>query len=169
MGINVDHYTSFTMDSVAIVNDLVGGVEVTVQDDFSGIDSSLVKGKTVTLKGEQALTYVRSRSGLEDSSNTTRMVRQRQYVQSLYEKTVTCMDADPEFAIRLADAVDEYVVYDSTNYRMQEFMKKFQEYEFTGIKELQGETVVGEQFMEFYPDEVLLQQTVIDLFYKLKN
>jgi hypothetical protein len=52
---------------------------------------------------------------------------------------------------------------------MQEFMKKFQEYEFTGIKELQGETVVGEQFMEFYPDEVLLQQTVIDLFYKLKN
>ncbi len=169
MGINVDHYTSFTMDSVAIVNDLVGGVEVTVQDDFSGIDSSLVKGKTVTLKGEQALTYVRSRSGLEDSSNTTRMVRQRQYVQSLYEKTVTCMDADPEFAIRLVDAVDEYVVYDSTNYRMQEFMKKFQEYEFTGIKELQGETVVGEQFMEFYPDEVLLQQTVIDLFYKLKN
>jgi LCP family protein required for cell wall assembly len=169
MGINVDHYTSFTMDSVAIVNDLVGGVEVTVQDDFSGIDSSLVKGKTVTLKGEQALTYVRSRSGLEDSSNTTRMVRQRQYVQSLYEKTVTCMDADPEFAIRLVDAVDEYVVYDSTNYRMQEFMKKFQEYEFTGIKELQGETVVGEQFMEFYPDEVLLQQTVIDLFYKPKN
>jgi LCP family protein required for cell wall assembly len=169
MGINVDHYTSFTMDSVAIVNDLVGGVEVTVQDDFSGIDPSLVKGKTVTLKGEQALTYVRSRSGLEDSSNTTRMVRQRQYVQSLYEKTVTCMDADPEFAIRLADAVDEYVVYDSTNYRMQEFMKKFQEYEFTGIKELQGETVVGKQFMEFYPDEVLLQQTIIDLFYKLKN
>mgnify|MGYP000585160404 FL=1 len=68
------------MDAVPILNDLLGGVEVTVLDDFSGIDDTLIKGETVTLHGDHALTYVRERYGLEDSSNSTRMVRQRQYM-----------------------------------------------------------------------------------------
>ena len=77
-GVGIDHYVSLTMDGVALLNDLVGGVTVEVLDDFSGIDDSLVQGETVTLKGQQALTYVRSRGGMEDSSNLHRMERQRQ-------------------------------------------------------------------------------------------
>ena len=85
-GINVKHYMSLTMDSVIKMNELVGGVEVTVLDDFKGIDDTLVKGEKVTLSGEQALHYVRTRYGLEDSTNSTRMVRQRQYINALYDK-----------------------------------------------------------------------------------
>ena len=59
-GMEIDHYVSLTMDGVALLNDLVGGVPVEVLDDFSGIDDSLVQGETVTLRGRQALTYVRS-------------------------------------------------------------------------------------------------------------
>ncbi len=33
-------------------------------DDFSSIDSTLVQGETVTLMGNHALTYVRTRGGL---------------------------------------------------------------------------------------------------------
>ena len=36
MDVKIDHYISLTMDSVAVMNDLVGGVEVTVLDDFLG-------------------------------------------------------------------------------------------------------------------------------------
>ena len=75
-GVGIDHYISITMDGVAILNDLVGGVEVEVMDDFSSIDSTLVQGETVTLMGNHALTYVRTRGGLEDSSNLRRMERQ---------------------------------------------------------------------------------------------
>ena len=57
-GVGIDHYISITMDGVAILNDLVGGVEVEVMDDFSSIDSTLVQGETVTLMGNHALTYV---------------------------------------------------------------------------------------------------------------
>ena len=73
LGIKVNHYISLTMDSVIEMNDLVGGVEVTVLDDFTGIDDTLIKGEKVTLMGEQALRYVRTRYGLEDSSNSTRI------------------------------------------------------------------------------------------------
>lgn len=39
------------MDGVAILNDLVGGVEVEVMDDFSSIDSTLVQGRDRNING----------------------------------------------------------------------------------------------------------------------
>ena len=74
-GIEIDHYVAMTMGAIPYLNDLIGGVEVTVLDDFSGIDDSLVEGETITLKGEQALHYVRNRAELEDSTNLNRMKR----------------------------------------------------------------------------------------------
>ena len=169
LGVNIEHYISFTMDSVAAMNDFVGGVEVTVLDDFTGIDEALVKGEKVTLVGDQALTYIRTRYGLEDSSNKTRMVRQQQYVEALYEKAKGCLDTDEEFVIKLVDTMDDYVVYDSSDQRIKSFAEKFEEYEFLGIRELEGELKVGDQFVEFYPDEDSVYKNVIELFYDLKD
>ncbi len=163
--IDVNHYFSMTMDCVAPMNDLVGGVEVTVLDDFSSVDPSLVKGEKVTLMGEQALRYVRSRYGLDDSSNNARMARQQQYINALYQKTLSLMEADEEFALKFADTLDEYVVYDSSNEKMKKFAEKIDEYEFLGIKELKGETKAGERFIEFYPDQDALLNLVIETFY----
>ena len=162
-GVKVDHYLSLTMDSVVAMNDFVGGVEVEVLDDFTGIDDALVKGQKITLKGEQALTYVRTRYGLEDSANSTRMERQQQYIQALYNKVVAAKDADDTFLIQLVDAVDDYVAYDSSDKKMQTFAEKFGAYEFLGITELQGEAKTGE-FLEFYPDEDKLWEMVIAMF-----
>ena len=60
LGAPIDHYVSVTMDAVPAVTDYVGGVEVEVLHDFTGIDDSLIKGEKVTLRGQQALTYVRT-------------------------------------------------------------------------------------------------------------
>lgn len=168
-GININHYVSFTIDSVSVMNDLVGGVEVTVLDDFTGIDDTLVKGEKVNLTGEQALKYVRSRYGLEDSSNSTRMKRQQQYIEALYDKTISCIQADDTFIVNLVDTMDEYVVYDSSNQEMKAFANKFDQYDFLGIRELEGELKLGEQFMEFYPDEDSIWENVIELFYTPKG
>ena len=62
-GVEVDHYVSMTMDGWPSSTTWWGGVTLEVLDDFSGIDGTLVQGETVTLKGQQALTYVRSRDG----------------------------------------------------------------------------------------------------------
>ena len=169
LDVHIQHYVSFTMDSVAAMNDLVGGVEVVVLDDFSGIDETLVKGEKVMLNGEQALRYVRTRAGLEDSSNTTRMVRQQQYINALYEKLLSRMQIDEEFSIKLVDTMDEYVVYDSSNQKMQKFAEKLDDYEFLGIRDIAGQSKLGAEYMEFYPDENSVLQTVVELFYKPKE
>jgi len=168
-GIKIDHYLSLTMDAVTAMNDFVGGVEVQVLDDFTGIDDTLIKGEKVTLRGEQALRYVRSRKGLEDSSNEARMARQQQYLKAMHSKVVSQMNADGEFAVRLVDAIDEYVVYDSSNQKMQKLAEKFDTYKFLGLTDIAGETKLGEEFVEFYPNEDALWEMVINLFYTPKE
>ncbi len=167
-GMKVNHYMSLTMDAVPVLNDLVGGVKVTVLDDFTGIDKALVKGKTVTLKGEQALRYVRSRRGLEDSTNLNRMERQRQYGESLYEAFKAKASNDDEFIINSSLEMADYIVSDRSITQLQDLAEKFTEYEFLGVKTIEGEAEAGEQYMEFYPNDRLLRKTVIELFYKEK-
>lgn len=168
-GVKVNHYLSLTMDAVAASCDLVGGVELTVLDDFTGIDDTLIKGEKVTLNGEQAFRYIRTRYGLEDSSNSTRMARQKQYIDAFYAKVRSCIDADDAFLVKLVETMDDYVAYDSSDQRMLKIAQKFEDYEFLGIRELEGETKLGEEFAEFYPDESALEQLVIDLFYEQKS
>lgn len=168
-GVKVDHYLSMTMDAVPVSCDLVGGVEVTVLDDFTGIDETLIKGEKVTLSGEQALRYVRTRYGLEDSTNSTRMARQQQYINALYDKINSRIEADGEFLVKFVDTMDDYVVYDSSDQKMLKFAEKFDDYEFLGIREIKGESKLGEEFIEFYPDKDSISELVIDLFYTQKD
>lgn len=167
-GVKVNHYLSITMDAVAILNDLLGGVEVTVLDDFSGIDDTLIKGETVTLHGDHALTYVRERYGLEDSSNSTRMVRQRQYMTAVYDKAMLEIENDDNFVIEASSKLADYIVSDRSVNQLQEIAKKLSQYKFTEIETLEGESVVKDGLMEFRPDADSIDKIVFELFYKKK-
>ena len=167
-GVKVNHYLSITMDAVPILNDLLGGIEVTVLDDFSGIDDTLIKGETVTLHGEHALTYVRERYGLEDSSNSTRMVRQRQYMTAVYDKAMLEIENDDNFVIEASSKLADYIVSDRSVNQLQEIAKKLSQYKFTEIETLEGESVVKDGLMEFRPDADSIDKIVFELFYKKK-
>ncbi len=167
MGMQVNHYISLAMDSIIIMNDLVGGVEVEVLEDFTGIDDTLIKGEKVTLAGEQALHYVRTRYGLEDSSNSTRMERQRQYMNALYDKYMQCVANDDEFIINASLEMSDYIISDRSVTQLQTLARKFSEYEFVGIDDFKGQSLIGEKFMEFYADEASVIEIVVDNFYKI--
>lgn len=166
LDMKVNHYISVTMDAVPVFNDLVGGVQVEVLDDFSGIDDSLKKGETVTLRGEQALRYVRTRYGMEDSSNNTRMLRQQQYMKALLEQTEACMQQNENFIIDASVNMADYMVADRTVNQLQTLFNKLSSYTFNGIRSFEGDSFKGERFMEFYPDADSLKQIVVDLFYQ---
>ncbi len=166
LGVKVNHYLSLTMDGVPIYNDLLGGVEVEVLDDFTGIDDTLKKGEKVTLSGEQALTYVRTRQGLEDSSNTTRMKRQRQYISELQKKTRETLKSNDAFAVEATLKLSDYLISDRSATQLQDMMKKFSDYDFAEISTLKGENKVGEKYMEFYPNEDEIRKLVVELFCK---
>lgn len=168
-GVEIDHYVSLTMDAVALINDMVGGVEVTVLEDFSGIDDTLVKGETVTLQGDQALTYVRTRYGVGDSSNATRMERQRQYLQALFDQVRVKSAADESFSLNSSMELAEYMVTSGSVSQMQSLMDKIIAYDAVTIRSIEGESVVGDEFMEFYPDEQSLKKEIAELLSKPKD
>ena len=165
-GVGIDHYISITMDGVAILNDLVGGVEVEVMDDFSSIDSTLVQGETVTLMGNHALTYVRTRGGLEDSSNLRRMERQRQYLIALQKKLTEKADSDAWFATNAILQVSDYLTSDCTAEKLSKIADLLSKSDVSEIRTIDGEAKVGQEYMEFYPDEDALQALVMNVFYE---
>ena len=109
-GITINRYISIAMDGIPVLNDLVGGVTVEVMDDFSGIDDTLIQGETVTLKGQQALTYVRERKRLSDPTNTHRMERQKQYLEALQKQMLKLSDASENFALSTLMELNDYLV-----------------------------------------------------------
>ena len=165
-GVEIDHYVSMTMDGVALLNDLVGGVTLEVLDDFSGIDGTLVQGETVTLKGQQALTYVRSRGGLEDSTNLRRMERQQQYLSTLQGQLSSKAQSDEGFTLEALLQLNEYLVSDCTVEQLSALGDNLAQYNVNDILTTQGQAQVGEEFMEFTVDETALQQLVLDVFYE---
>lgn len=73
-GVKVDHYLTFTMDAVGIVNDMIGGVAVPVQPGSE---------ETRMLSGKEAAAFFSSRDA-GDLSNEKHMENQRQYMGAMY-------------------------------------------------------------------------------------
>ena len=167
-GIKINHYVAMTMGAVPYINDLVGGVPVTVLDDFSGIDDSLVEGETITLKGEQALHYVRNRADLEDSSNLNRMKRQQQYLTSM-AKQVEKLDDDFSVSTQQVATIAKYIISDCSIDTLSRMAEQFVDYPLQEMQDVQGEAVRGEEFIEFYPDEEKLAEQVLELFYEVRK
>lgn len=161
--IDIDHYMSMTMDAVSVLNDCIGGVELKLMDDFTFMDERFVKDAQVTLMGDQALTYVRARGQMEDSSNLRRMERQQQYVTALLEKSFGCSEETLSDAFRQAS---NYMTTDCTTDQLSKMFERVSSYQNGGTKTLPGEAVIGKEFMEYYADEQALQALVIELFYE---
>lgn len=164
--VDISNYFCLTLDSIPVINDSVGGVTVTIEDDFSEIDPTLVKGETVKLKGEHAENYVRGRRKVtNDPTNINRMGRQRTYMSAILPMLGEKTAKDENFAFRLFDKLSPYMVTDCTVDQLTSYISQFSGYELEGIVTPEGKSVEGERFMEFYADESALKKIIIDLFY----
>jgi LCP family protein required for cell wall assembly len=85
-GVKIDHYAEVDLLGFFKLSNVVGGVEVNLcapaKDSYSGID--LPAGKQ-TIKGEQALAFVRQRHGLL-RGDYDRIVRQQTFIGSMIRK-----------------------------------------------------------------------------------
>ena len=80
-GIPIKGYIVMDVGGIAAVNDALGGVTVTLSDDFTHLDPAMTKGTTMTLEGKQAEHYVRSRIGVGAGTNMSRMARQKAFAE----------------------------------------------------------------------------------------
>lgn len=164
--IRIDNYISITMNAVAKINDTAGGVKVYVEDDFSAVDPSLVQGQEVLLLGDHALNFVRARQGLDDSSNINRLNRQRVYLRSLYDVCSDKVNEDNGFVRNCLESVSEYLIANTNIYGLSDIGNTLLEYDLLDAVQLQGEAKNGDVYIEFYPNEEVLEEFCINNFYK---
>lgn len=156
----VDNYMAITMSAVPILNDLVGGVTVTIVDDLTPVDPALIQGETVTLRGQQALSFVRARMSVGDGRNVSRMRRQRDYLEGFTKSARESFNSDSELSMKMLEAINPYLVTDLTADAMSDIVEKLDTYTIQPVQHAAGEDVLGEQFMEFYVDYDDLWQIV---------
>lgn len=164
-GIQIDYYISMNMDAIPILNDAVGGVRVTVTDDFSAIDPEIPMGEHV-LAGNQAMTFVRSRKDLGDQLNVSRMKRQEAFLKA-FLPALNEKNSD-SFAMSVYEQVSPYLVTDCSANLISSMLRRYGGYTLADMVSPAGENVRGEQYYEFYPDEKQLEALIMELFYAPK-
>lgn len=166
-GILIDHYLALNMNAISIVNDAVGGVTVQVTDDFSKVDTSLPVGQ-VTLHGEQALNFVRSRKDVGNQLNVSRMQRHEEYMNGLMDALTAKIQKEDLFMIELYDQVADYMVTDCSANFISGLMERCSHYTLKEIVSIEGENVMGDKYYEFYADAEKLDALILRLFYAPK-
>jgi LCP family protein required for cell wall assembly len=161
----ISGYVSMNLDGIPILNDSVGGVTLEVMQDLQntskGVD--LHKGDMVTLNGNEAYVYLRSRDTNVFASANDRLERQIQYMGAYYEKAkLTINDSDD--AMDIYDSLEDYLV---TSVDFSKLVDELMQYELdeSNIYSVQGETVQGKNFEEFYVDDTALYELILDVFY----
>ena len=166
-GITIDYYLSMNMDAIPILNDAVGGVTVSVEDDFGYVDSGIPMGE-VHLMGDQALTFVQIRKDVGTQLNISRMERQRAYMNGYMEALNKQQNQSTGFVLDVYEQISPYIVSDCSANTLSNLVSRFSSYTMGEIVSPKGENVMGEEFMEFYVDEDALNELVLQLFYTEK-
>lgn len=166
MDVPIEEYISMSLDGISVLNDAVGGVTVTLADDFSALDPAMTQGTTLTLQGEQAEIYVRSRMNIGVGTNEARMARQQEYISRLSDQLSTKLQQDQEFIGELYDQLEQYLVTSISRGRLINVVWNSRDYERAQVEIAGSHRIGSDGFMQFYVDETALQQTVLDMFYQ---
>lgn len=161
-GIVIEGYIAMDIAGIQGLNDALGGVTVTIEDDFSNEDPSMVPGKTITLTGKQAEIFLRYRSHVADGTNANRMKRQRVYLTAAME-----LLKEEGQVENLLEAMGSAI---STNLTQQELLTcadRWQHYAVGPIQTMEGKhTMDDDGFVAFYEDEEWLETYLLTHFFR---
>lgn len=168
-GIPVNAYITIDLDVIPVLNDAVGGVNVNVIEDLSSYDPLLKKGANVTLVGNQAEIYVRSRDVEGDANqNNLRMERQISYVTSFIQQSIQITKKDLKTPINLFNQITPYTRTDITPSEITYLSSMFMKNGFSpeeNYLQVPGEAVAGEEYAEYYTNTDEFFKIILDTYY----
>ena len=167
-GMPINGHFVLEMQGVAALNDAVGGVTLTVAEDMAGKSPRLIAGETVTLTGDEALTYVRHRDREGIGSNDRRNSRQLQYMLALFGQAREAAGADWSFPLRLYNLAKEHGMGSLTQSQAAYLAGQAPGLKFSAddVHSLAGTGTAPDVYEEFRVDEDELYELIVDIFYR---
>ena len=166
-GLPINYYVAMNMDAIPLLNDAVGGVTVTVVDDFSDVNPNIPMGET-TLMGQEALDYVQERREVGDQKNISRMERQKEYMKNFLSAFKSKTSASDMFVLNTYEQVSDYIVTDLVAKSMSSIWNKYADYQLDEVVTLQGENTLENGHYAFILDEAALDALILKMFYAPK-
>lgn len=161
-GIPISGYISLNMDGIVSIVDAIGGVPMTLKEDYTYVDPAYEKGTELVMDGTAAERFVRYRDIEVTGSNNIRMERQIVFLDALMGAVKGYMQKAEGYE-QLLDSASPYMVTDLT----AEEMKKLSEYQVEEpMQKVPGETMEGEEHDEYIVDDAALYEMILDLFYE---
>lgn len=171
-GLEIDGYYAIDMKDVGALNDAIGGVLVTIDEDMTNVDPEFKAGTEVLLTNDQAEKYLRARKSVGEGTNEERMDRQYKYMQSAYNRVINQLREEPNYINTLYDELKDQIRTDQTNDRLSEFAKYISRGSSLGFIRIAGETTEGDTLgngqilAEHYLDKGAVRDTlamIVDL------
>ena len=165
----IDGYMVSNQTSIVMINDLVGGVTVTVpNNDLATQYPEFTEGNIVTLDESNVRAYVQQRDTAVDFSNEGRIERQKSFVLSLMDEFGTLVRDN---STQVWDELEECSNWMQTDITKNKYLSLAYAFSQTNLAPdsyyiLEGEDQLGELHDEFYYDEDALQELIIKLFYR---
>ena len=168
-GVPVKRYVVTNQDSMPYINDLVGGVTVTVpNNDLEEEYPEFYEGAEVTLDATTIRPFLQYRDTSIDFSNEGRMERQRAFAVAYADKVKALDQSHLEELWDSLDSMKDYLQTSITKNQYINLIDFVRKTELTddSFIDLEGQDQLGEDHDEFYPDEIALQELILELFYE---
>ena len=150
----------------------MGSFTVQVPDDsLASLGEEYQKGNTVTITSENAELFVRSRDTDVDFSNTSRMQRQRVYIDGYVQSLRKQLQEDFNGTVTRATGLLSQVVTNISIDEVSDFAKMIMDYEFSAEEDyivVEGSEKKGLFHDEYHIDETELQKLILETFYTQK-
>lgn len=172
--IHIDRVVVLSVNSIAIINDAVGGVTVTIENDFTDesgevLDEAFVKGNTIHLTGEQARLFVQERDCNVAESAMDRLSRQEQYMQALEQLLYKKVRKNPFLIMKIIKELksNDMLYTDMTNAEIVYVFFQIAESDFNmdSIITIPGKVKKGIRYEEYYTDNESLKKLIMQIFY----
>lgn len=168
-GVPIDHYIAVDIDGISILNDAIGGVPITMEDDLTELDPELVQGTTVSLNGQQARKVLCGQINQEDGAGTSRTELQKVYLDHLRAKLLEHTDGKL-YLLKELSKLDRYYVTDLEGSELLSVLRRYENYEWKESIDLPGEYHSGEDgAQEFWVNESEMWEVLKDLWFKEKH
>lgn len=159
-GIRVEGCLALNAQGIVTIVDQLGGLTITMPEDYTQIDPRYQAGATVTLTGAETEHLLRYRDTSVHGSNEDRVARQLRLIEALVEKLQGNTSASR--LEELLDAAGKDVCSDLD----AETLKKLVSYRLDPeTATLPGELVRGTNHDEFHVDDAALREMLIGLYY----
>lgn len=168
----ISKYYALDLEGVAPINDSIGGV--TLEAQYSIPDKGIVKGEKVTLKGDMAEAYVRTRDMDYLEASLNRSARIEQYVKAFAQQLLPAVKSDFGVVTKLYNTASKYsqtnITLNNATYLASMILSKgidsFDTYTLTGsMSEVKHTKYPDAVIAEFSPDEDSVMEAVLNTYY----